>query len=175
MAIFLQWILPCLILFVIMIISYFSPVSNVTPVLYSLFVGIVMLTLKSLLGLPDVVIENLNKKVACYPVSKEEILCFTTGTVVNKSATGEGELKSLKLRVFVAGKEYIDIPIERGEPDVIGFRLRTHGVIPSNYLYFRCLIRTMSLENICDKFAEIRLEVVGQGIKAYKVNTVKQQ
>ena len=115
---------------------------------------------------PDVVIEDLGQEVDC-SFDQNQLRCLVKGHLVNNSATGTGELKSLKLRVFLDDTKYLDIPSGSG---YMGFRFDTHGVFPSVWLDF--ILRPVQeniIESIAGKSAEIQLQVIGQTIRTYRV------
>lgn len=123
---------------------------------------------------PDVIIDQLGQEVY-YRSRGDTLSCWVHGILMNKSSTGSGELAYLILRIFLKAQESIDITIKRGEPDIIGFRFQPYGVFPDNIMHFELSPHRIDLAEIADKQAEIRLNVVGQSLKAYKVKMVRKQ
>lgn len=121
---------------------------------------------------PDVTIEQLGKEVY-YRFRGDILSCWVQGMLTNKSLTGSGELAKLILRIFPTDKEAIDIPVRRGEPDIIGFRFKPQGVFPDNMICFELSHIRLDTAEIKDRQAEIRLKVVGQALKTYKVRMVE--
>ena len=84
------------------------------------------------------------------------------------SSTGSGDLEELVLRIFLDSGQYLDIPARRGEPDIVGFRFQSHGRYPDEILDFERHHIPSGID-ISGKEARIRLKIVGQGWREYKV------
>lgn len=134
-----------------------------------------MFTLKSFLGMPDVVlrIPTGEIKYLCDAYYGEVIRFQIITTLVNRSATGAGELCEITLKIPLGNSQYLDVPVIRGKPDIIGFRFEPHGVFPDKMLLFETAQVPVNLGDLLGKKAEIYLNVIGQGIKRYNVTITK--
>jgi hypothetical protein len=173
MGMFLQWIVPALILVVVLIATFFIPANQLVQVLAPLLVGVVMFTLKSFLGIPNITIKTKSSNITYVCIqefSKDDkwIRFNTSLQIVNDSATGEGEISNLILKIFRNGKD-IDVPVLRrkNDQDIIGFRFAPHSVFPEE-IAFETTLRISDLNELQNKNAEIHLYAVGQGAKRYK-------
>jgi len=174
MGIFLQWILPPIILIITLVVTIQLPASELTQVIAPLLVGIIMFTLKSFLGIPNIRINIKSPNISYFCVQEfsrdDKWIRFNTNSqIVNDSATGVGEISNLILRISHNGRD-IDAPVLRvtGEKDIIGFRFAPHSVY-SGQISFETTLRISDINEMQNKNAEIRLSAIGQGLKKYKV------
>lgn len=165
---FLRFGVPLTILAIAITIASLIPTSQTIQIITAaLLGGIPMWLIGNLRHIPNVVIEELGQEVT-YVSSQTRLSCWTSGVIVNKSSTGEGEIKNLLLRISLDNESPIDVPARHGEPDIIGFRLKPNGLFPDRMIQFELSPIYTDIE-VAGKPAEIYLDVVGQKVKLYKV------
>lgn len=169
MSIFLRFGVPVIVLIVAPIIGFFIPTCQYVQLfIVSLVSGLPIWLLNSILHLPNVVIEGLGTEVSCH-LRYNEVMCSILGVIINKSTTGSGELRELTLRVYLSQNKPLDIPIEQRSNVDTNYRFLPSGRYPTNYLWFSLSPVHLTSEEISGKEAEIRLWVIGQHIKIYRV------
>ncbi len=118
--------------------------------------------------LPDVVISKLDTKVRCR-YEDFGLVCTAEGTIINNSMTGSGTINSLVLGFVINDKTY-NVPYhpKTDEGELIGFRIEHNGMFKENIFEFiqYGLNKDAQIEGLS---AEIKLEVIGQKPKIYKV------
>lgn len=157
----------------LVIVAALLPEGRPTQALSAGFTGVAMLLISNLLRRPHVVIEDLGKEVKAQVYGEverghgldkhpAEVVLTLGGVLVNKSATADGDISRLWLRVFVSKDDYVDIPsLEEYE----GKRIRSYGRHPNNNLVFRAKVeqgQASRLLTLSGKPAEVHLKVVGQ-------------
>jgi hypothetical protein len=157
---------PVIILATSFLITFFLPEDKRIQIFAPLVVGILMFSIRSLLGLPDVVIEDLGKE-ATYSLIGGFVKLSIKGRLKNKSATGTGDIESLILRIISKSGETINARPERGMPST-GYRLNTHGNSGYECLYFEAN-PVQGIKDIAGQPAKILLKVNGQSLKIYKI------
>lgn len=166
MHIFLHYGIPIIILAVAIIVAYFIPTYQpIQIIIAALLGGVPMWLLNNLLHRPNVVIEGLGQEVD-YELWRGILMCSTNGIIISKSPTGIGALKSLVLRIFVSDEVQLDIPLS--EPNIVGHKFEGCERLPANRLKFTHLDIPIEANQIVGKPAEIRLSVIGQGLKRYR-------
>lgn len=173
MRIFLQWIVPIIVLIASLIVTIQLTPTQKTQVITPLLAGVIIFSLKSFQGMPDVILQMSSTEMTYLrPGYGGEMRFHIRAMLVNRSATGTGELRGITLKIPLGNLQYLDIPVMRGEPDITGFRFQSHGVFPDKMLAFETAQLPTNLVDLSGQKAEIHLDVVGQRMKKYKI-TVK--
>ena len=169
MSIFHRYGLPLLIVGAVFLITILLPEDKRIQVIAPLITGVTMFVLYSLLGKPDVVIEDLGEEVA-FSLASNRLWCSIHASIVNKSATGSAELKELVLRIYLA-QGCLNVPLEKAEDINTNYRFLPHGRYPIDTLSFALdpLRLPINTQDIAGRKAEIRLQIVGQRIRNYEV------
>ncbi len=172
MTIFLQWVLPILVLISSVVATYLLPPSQQTQVVAPLLVGIIMFILKSFLVIPNIELCIKDRTVTYYVVqdfpTSKWVHFESESEIINSSATGTGEISSLTLRIVVSEK-IISIPVYTTDPNIIGFRFNPHSVFPSKRIKFETTLPTEIIDSLWNSDAKIVMKAVGQGLKQYKI------
>jgi hypothetical protein len=170
---FLRYLPEIIVLALAALITWQLPEDKRVQIVAPVIVGIIMFSLNSILGRPNVIIEGLSGEIFC-SVSGNGLSCWTSGMIVNNSQTGEGEIKELTLIIILENSKHLDIAARHGDPDIIGFRVKPNGIFPDKILQFESSLVSSDMKDIIKgKPAQIRLGVVGQGIKQYKSQMAK--
>lgn len=174
---FIRFGVPVLILVIAIVIPLLIPLCQPIQSIYQIIIaalvgGIPMWLISNLLHKPNVVIDGLENEVT-WNLWVNGLKCSIPGRIRNKSSTGEGTIEELLLTIFRDDQGHLDVPVMKSiVPSVAGFRVKPYGIYPAKELEFELLgSAAKSIEgiDIAGKLAEIRLIVIGQKMKTYKV------
>ena len=126
-----------------------------------------MVLISSFLHNPRVQIEGLGEEIHFHLNQNNtgEAVCWIEGILVNRSATGQGDLKSLFLRILLNEKDWIDVPAGYGQ--YLGFRFQPNGRHPLGTLRFVTRIAEKDWSSIAGQTAQIHYDVIGQSHRKY--------
>jgi len=167
---FIRYVAPFLILVIAIVIPLLVPIRQPIQITIAALVGgIPMWLISNLPYKPNVVIGGLEGEVI-WDLWENGLRCFVLGRMRNKSSTGEGDIEEFLLRIFLNDQAQLDVPITKSiEPSIIGFRIKPNGVLPTEVFEFELLGSVPKGIDVTGKPAEIRLIVVGQKMRTYKV------
>ncbi len=159
----------CVLAIAILVGTFVSDNQTVQVVVAALVGGIPMWLIGNLPHIPNIVIEESGRGAIC-SLSSSEVTCSIFGQIVNKSAMGEGEIRSLRLILALRGGKTLVVPVRRGDPSIVGYRVKPHGIYPDDMLFFQ---GGSAPSGAVVEGAAVELGVVGQKVKTYEIGLAK--
>jgi hypothetical protein len=118
-----------------------------------------------------VVIEEISE--VNYLWRGHQLECSVRADVINKSATGPGEIRDIVLRIFFDDNTLDVLPMVG--TNIIGFRIQPYGRYPERRLDFvSSPINPDMYTTIAGREAELILRVIGQKTKRYRTRMAQQ-